>query len=106
MECARDVAGIMMGAMACQKAAAPVEAGGFAGGEVIKEGASCSSMHFTLPRGGFLRRRGGCPCLTQHARLLPCIGSHEFAAGRHDEGRSGRGEAPGSGGQALLVNQP
>lgn len=37
----------MMGAMACQKAAAPVEAGGFAGGEVIKEGAS--SMHFTLP---------------------------------------------------------
>jgi len=61
MECARGVAGIMMGAMACQKAAAPVEAGGFAGGEVIKEGASCSSMHFTLPRGGFLRRRGGCP---------------------------------------------
>jgi len=49
MECARGVAGIMMGAMACQKAAAPVEAGGFAGGEVIKEGASCSSMHFTLP---------------------------------------------------------
>ena len=47
MECARGVAGIMMGAMACQKAAAPVEAGGFAGGEVIKEGAS--SMHFTLP---------------------------------------------------------
>ncbi|KOO21359.1 hypothetical protein Ctob_003143 [Chrysochromulina tobinii] len=29
--------GIMMGAMACQKAAAPVEVGGFAGGEVIKE---------------------------------------------------------------------
>ena len=49
MECARGVAGIMMGAMACQKAAAPVEAGGFAGGEVIKEGARCSSMHVMLP---------------------------------------------------------
>ena len=36
----RGVSGIMMGAMACQKAAAPPAAGGFEGGEVIKEGAS------------------------------------------------------------------